>query len=59
MYMYVYREMHVYTGCIGGLLTNTVYILYIEVTVSVLLRLDSPHLSGQLHGKLRVLRARP
>ena len=57
------REMHVYTGCIGGLLANTVYC--IEVTVSVLLRHDSPHLPSWLmparrdgsrwfHGKLSV-----
>ena len=79
-YLYFIREMHVYTGCIGGLLANTVYrldvtgciggllantVYRLEVTVSVLLRLDSPHLpstgvagSGQLHGKSSVLRAR-
>ena len=51
--------MHVYKGCIGGLLENTVHcILTLEVTVSALFRHDSPPRrdgSGQLHGKPSVL----
>ena len=41
--------MHVYTGSIGGLLANTVQLLKLEVTVSVLLRHKVKGLTNKLY----------